>query len=443
MADQRTPGDARGGSPKGFAEPVRFALIEFFFWASILCFEGFMVPYLSDEGYSPSRIGPIMSAVFGLAVLGQPLLGAISDRIASPKWLVGATMAIAGISVVLVPSVSRIYGAVLAIALVYSVTGNSLPAVLDGWIMARREYNPRLKYGVVRGLGSAGFATAALVLGLVTDRLGAGVVFPVYLGLAAVTAVLALTVPRVRRDGTAAADRPDPRIAEEARRPLDRTRPEHGVPSRDGCVVGVVRDHVVAVLRNRAYVLLLVSSFLAFVGFRAALTFLPLLIEELEGSLSDVGLAHSIGAISEVPFFFLSTLIFTRFRGSRFVVVTLVLLAVRLAAYSLLTSSSQVLALQVTHGLTFGLFLAATVDYIHTIAPREHRSFFQALAPSVYFGLGSIVGSWLGGIVIELSSTDWLYRGSGVLALLGAGLLMLTPRKRFRDTESSPRPTGT
>ncbi|MDA3951403.1 MAG: MFS transporter, partial [Spirochaeta sp.] len=97
--------------------------------------------------------------------------------------------------------------------------------------------------------------------------------------------------------------------------------------------------------------------------------------------------------------------------------------SLRLLAYTFLTTAPQILILQLSHGLTFGLYLAATVEYIHRIAPPEHRSFFQALAPSVYFGLGSIAGSWLGGIVIEAYSVLWLYRGAALLAAFGAGIL--------------------
>ncbi|MFP4115181.1 MAG: MFS transporter [Spirochaetales bacterium] len=407
----------------GLAEPIRLSAIEFFFWSSIACFEGFMVPYLTSVGYRPAQIGPIMGAVFGPAIVGQPVLGAISDRISSPKWLIAVAMVVAGSVVVLIPAAVGWYAAVLVIVLVYSVSGNSLPAVLDGWIMARRDYNPRINYGIARGFGSAGFATAALALGYVAERWGPGIVFPVYLGIAIATAALAVTAPQMRP--TASTEETTPPCRDGA----PKTRSDRGLRSLSRRVwtrVGVVG-------RNRRYVLFLIASFLAFVGFRAAFTFLPLLIDELGGTLSHVGLAHSIGAISEVPFLFLSALILRRLRGSRFVALTLLLFGLRLSTYSVLTSTAQVLGLQLTHGLTFGLFIAASVDYIHAIAPPEHRTLFQAIAPSVYFGLGSIVGSWIGGIVVEAISVFWAFRGAGVLAVAGSLVLFVSPAHGSAD----------
>ncbi|MFW6260326.1 MAG: MFS transporter, partial [Spirochaetota bacterium] len=91
--------------------------------------------------------------------------------------------------------------------------------------------------------------------------------------------------------------------------------------------------------------------------------------------------------------------------------------------------SEAVLLLQLPHGATFGIFLAATVDYINEIAPPAHRSLFQAIAPSVFFGLGSIVGSWVGGIAIEAFSLVWVYRAAAVLAVAGAAGMALIVRR--------------
>jgi MFS transporter, PPP family, 3-phenylpropionic acid transporter len=393
------------------AEPYRFAAIEFLFWSGIVTFEAFMVPYLRSVGYTPGRIGPVMGAAFALSVLGQPLLGAVTDHVRSPRRLIATVLVLSGVAVIAVPAVSGVYAALFAVVLVYSLTANSLPAVLDGWIMARQEHNPRVRYGIVRGIGSAGFAAGALVFGVVTERFGLTVIFPSYLGLVAVTAVLALGVPAVKPAAEAAAG------AAAGGPPVSRIHP-----------FAHIRGRLNAVLSNRAYLLMLVSSFLAFVGLRAALTFIPVLISELGGSLTDVGLAHSIAAVSEIPFFFLSVVIFRRVRGPCLIASILALLGLRLFGYTLLTSAPQILLLQLTHGVTFGLFLAATVEYIHRIAPPEDRSFFQALAPSVYFGLGSITGSWLGGIVIEATSVFVMYRATALLAVLGSGLLFVFSR---------------
>lgn len=416
-------------------EPVAFAVIQFLFWSSIVTFEAFMVPYLRENGYTPGAIGPIMGAVFGLAVVGQPLLGALADRISSPKLLIAGALAVASLAVLATPAVVSWYPAVVLIALVYSLSANSLPAVFDGWIMARREHNPRISYGVSRGFGSAGFAAGAAAVGFVAERFGSAVIFPIYVAVALSSAALVLRVPRAGESqgstvsaGTAAAGIASAGIAAGDEFGGDRQGRRNGRR-----ILAAIRENGAAVLGNRPYLTLLLGSLLAFVGFRAALTFLPLLIEELGGSVSDVGLAHSVGAVSEIPFLFFSSWLLYRYRGPALITLILALLSLRLFVYTLLGDTTQLLILQLSHGLTFGLFLAATVDWIHRIAPKQHRSFFQALAPSIYFGIGSISGSWLGGVVIETFSVMTMYRLAALFAAAGAVVIAFGGSRGLRD----------
>ncbi|MFP4373356.1 MAG: MFS transporter, partial [Spirochaetaceae bacterium] len=408
------------------SQTARFAILQFLFWSSIVCFEAFLVPYLRSVGYAPGQIGTVMAAVFALALVGQPILGSITDRIGSPRYLVAAVLIVAAAGVNLIPLVRFSLFAILGLALLYSVTANSLPAVLDAWIMSRRDTLAPPDYGIARGFGSLGFATAAVVIGFLTDRYGLQLLFPAYLILvlaAAGTALFMPRPPRPERPASGAKQTAAEWAPEELGLPAP--APEVRTPPVRGFINGLR-----AVLRNRSYLLLLGSAMVAFTGLRAGITFIPLLIEEVGGTVSDVGLAHSIGAVSEVPLFFLSTLILRRYRGLPLLGAILVLFALRLYAYTLVGSAWGVLALQLTHGLTFGLFLAAAVDYIHRIAPPEHRGFFQALAPSVYFGIGSIVGSWLGGIIIEATSVALLYRLAAGASLLAAALPLAAARAR-------------
>ncbi|NBB89595.1 MAG: MFS transporter [Spirochaetes bacterium] len=411
-------------------QTARFSLLQFLFWSSIVCFEAFLVPYLRSVGYAPSQVGTVMAAVFGFALVGQPILGSITDRIRSPRYLVTGVLVLAAVVVNLMPLVRVSLIAIVGLALLYSVTANSLPAVLDAWIMSRRETPAPPNYGIARGFGSLGFAAAAVIIGYLTDRYGLELLFPAYLVLVLAAAATALFMPRPPR--LPPRERPASRQREAA---VEWSPEELGLPSpapevRTPPVRGFI-DGLRAVLRNRSYLLLLGSAMVAFTGLRAGITFIPLLIEEVDGTVSDVGLAHSIGALSEVPLFFLSGLILRRYRGFPLLGGILILFAVRLFAYTLVGSAGGVLALQLTHGLTFGLFLAAAVDHVHRIAPPEHRGFFQALAPSVYFGIGSILGSWLGGIIIEATSVVILYRLAAGASLVAAVPPLVAARAGF------------
>jgi MFS transporter, PPP family, 3-phenylpropionic acid transporter len=399
-------------------ETSRFAGLELLFWASIVFFEAFLVPYLTELGYQPARVGLVMSGVFGLALIGAPLFGSVIDRVRSPRLIVASVLVFGAIVVRMMPFVSSSYAAILAIALLYSLSANSMPAVLDAWIMKRGETGLPVNYGLARGFGSLGFALGALLMGYLTERFGLEVIFASYLYAVLAAAAIAMTIAP-RSDAAPAANRSSARAVPDDWITTSDTGDGSGSGGR---ATPDLRVGLTSMLANPAYLVFLASAFLAFAGFRAAITFLPLLVEQIGGGLSDVGIAHSIAAVSEVPFLFLSSLLFRRIRGRSLIAIVLALLGLRVLLYTIGESVGAVYALQATHGMTFGLFLAGSVDYIHRIAPPDHRSLYQALAPSVYLGLGSIFGSWLGGVLVEATSVIRLYHVAAGVIVLAAPL---------------------
>ncbi len=434
MEDQRRPSGAR--------ETTRFALVEVFFWAAVVSFEAFMVPWLRGHGYTPSQAGLVVAVVFGCAVVGQPILGGVSDRVASPGRMVATALLIGTAAFLSMPLAVQWMPVLLVLAAVYSLTIASLPAVLDAWIISRREVVPQLHYGIARAAGSFGFATAGVVLGFLVDRtaVGVAIIFPAF-AVATLTAVgVAIRAGRSTPASTpGATSAPGPAAAAGSARPT-----QHLPVSAMAPPILTAREQfhgaMRAVLANRPYLLLLLGSFLGFSGLRAALTFLPYLFDSVGGSVGHVGLAYSIGAISEVPFFVGAAILHRRVRGAPLISAVLVVLGIRLLMFTWMTTPGAILILQISHGLTFGIFMATAVDYIHRIAPPEHRGFFQTLAPSVFFGMGSIVGGWLGGILMEATSIEWLYRAAAVLALIGAPIPILAGANA---TTAPPTAVGT
>lgn len=370
-----------------------------------------MIPWLTERGYGPAQSGLVMAVAFGFATVGQPLLGSITDRVSAPGRMVATVLFVGSAAVMTIPLVAERFRLLLVLSFVFSLSTISLPAVLDAWIMARRARHSGVNYGVARASGSFGFAAGGILIGLLANRFGLGIVFPSSLVLALGAAFVSLRIARATADP---AEAPAPSVRHHAES-TDRS---------EGTAIGRASTHLIqairAALSNKAYLTLLISSFLAITGLRAALTFLPFLIESLGGSVATVGTAHSLAALSEVPFFVFSAYLHRHMRGHRLISAILAVMALRIFLYTILGSYHAVFLLQLSHGATFGLFLATSVDYVHEIAPERHRGFFQTLGPSIYFGLGSITGSWLGGLVIEALSVVWLYRIAACITLTGA-----------------------
>jgi PPP family 3-phenylpropionic acid transporter len=91
------------------------------------------------------------------------------------------------------------------------------------------------------------------------------------------------------------------------------------------------------------------------------------------------------------------------------------LYAVRMLLLAVVDSSGGVIALQAMHGLTFGGFLVVCIPRAHQLAVGRHPATVQALLTMAAFGLGNVVGSFLGGALLD--HTRAAYVGVAVLML--------------------------
>jgi PPP family 3-phenylpropionic acid transporter len=82
----------------------------------------------------------------------------------------------------------------------------------------------------------------------------------------------------------------------------------------------------------------------------------------------------------------------------------------------------SLLAIQLTHAFTFGVFYLAGVQTMDTFVPDGLRATAQGIFASVTFGLGGLVGNALAGLLYEPLGMDRLYM---VAAVLAAGATVL------------------
>ncbi len=408
---------ARPNRFEGIAtETWQFAALMVFFWASVVTLEGFLVPYLTSIGFGSTAAGMVMSSIFLANLVSAPLWGAVCDagdrhRTVMAIALIGSTA-----SVLLIQLAAPRFLPVILLGIAYSATANSMPGVLDSWIMRRRRVEPRIEYGIARGFGSAGFALGGIVIGQLSDLYTPAVLFPAYATFAAVAIVFVLRMPRggnpsrgqslTTGSGTADAEfrgkeqpiDPYVDVHAEADRPV--------APAKQTLSMDIIR----AILGSTPYLIFLVVSLVIFVQLRAAITFLPLLVYETGGSNIHVGLAQSVSAGSEVPFMFATAFLLRKLPPRALILFGMTVFIVRIGLMGWIESPQLLVAMQMLHGLSFGIFMPVSIHYIDRIAPRRYATVFQTLAPSFYFGVGSVVGSSLGGVFVEQFGLVAMYR---------------------------------
>ncbi len=367
-----------------------------------------MVPYLSGIGFTERQAGLVMAAIFLVSIGSAPLWGYVADRTGRHRQIIALALAVGIMALLSILGSGASFGLIVLFALIYSLTGNSMPALIDSWIMKIRRAGSPISYGIARGFGSFGFAASGAVLGIVLQRYGLALLFPIYAALTLVVLLIALTThPQQRNAG----------------------------PTTHESVTTVSAGAALrAVLTNGRYLVLLASCFFIFLGTRPAVIFLPLRLYALGGTTIHVGWAQSVAAGSEIPFMFLSTFVLRRVKPRLLLLSAMVFFVVRLVLLRFAPTPGMLVAAQAIQGISFGFLLPATVHYIDRIAPPEYRSLFQTLAPSVYFVLATVVGSSAGGAIIGRFGLDALYAAAPIVAGVGVilfgGSLVVSGRRR-------------
>jgi len=173
-------------------------------------------------------------------------------------------------------------------------------------------------------------------------------------------------------------------------------------------------------LKNKAFILFLIAMMFMTITHRENDSYIGIYINELGGTEALVGVAWFVGLISEVTVFALSAYWFRKFHPIFFIITASIIYAARWFIYGAVAGPQAIIALQVMHGLSFGVFYTTAFDYVTKITPNLLQSTGHLVFYSVFFGISGIIGSLSGGWIIEHYNGTTLYNLMGITALIGA-----------------------
>ncbi|KAL1923965.1 uncharacterized protein VTP21DRAFT_7000 [Calcarisporiella thermophila] len=125
----------------------------------------------------------------------------------------------------------------------------------------------------------------------------------------------------------------------------------------------------------------------------------------LHATGTQLGWTGPMSALTELLFFFYSKQLLSNFGGSFLILLAHVVTIVRALAYTILPpgpfGSTVALSLQLLNGVAFSGLWAAGVQRADEFAPPHLSATSQGLFAAVYLGIGTGLGSLVGGMVYE------------------------------------------
>ncbi|MCA0982431.1 MFS transporter [Halobacillus yeomjeoni] len=373
-----------------------YRFIQMFYLFAFFGF-GALFPLLSvyleqEKGLNHTQIGIVLSALPLLTIFMQPIWGMISDYTRRPKLLLIIAALAASMFGLIYPWM-QIFPTLLIGIICLAMFQSGIVPLSDSLSLSFVQKNNK-EYGNIRLWGAIGFAVAVFVVGRVTDHTGSLSWIFYFFSLALFLSIISLLQFPKRAD-------------------------EVSVSFRTGLKI---------LIKQKPFLLFLVSTFLIFGPVLANNYYFGTFILSVGGTLSGVGLAFLLAAGSEAPFMKFSQQIINRF-GIIFVIIFSASVSCgRWLLYYFEPSSEVVYATTIVQGISVGLYIPAALLLIRELAPDDVRATAVGIYSAVGNGLGNAVFTFLGGVVIDFWGVNGMYGFFSGMTFLGILLVFKVNR---------------
>jgi MFS transporter, PPP family, 3-phenylpropionic acid transporter len=373
---------------------------------------GVLLPYLSilfeDDGFNSTEIGMVMAIGTVVSVLVQPGWGYIVDRFHVTRLVLVLSSLVPGI-VAIVFQVHWLWMIVFA-NLIFNLFSTPQAPIADSYAInfVRKTSH---SYGSIRLFSSLGWAIAAYIAGFYLDWFPASTLWIPFLLLSFLGTVAAMTF------GAGSLDI-EPNQIHENKAYSKVVRPELGIGG---------------LLRNSTFLFFLAGGFLASQTLAAFNTYFALTFQSMGGSLELAGAAFFLASATNVPAMLLSARLIRKVGRENVLVLASVAYVLRWGIQAWTHIPIVAILIQVLHGVSFGFYYIAAVDFVSTSASQEMQATAQTVFGVVCSGLAGIVGNLLNGYLLSLGGPELMYATCAFSALLAAACFLVVSRKTAKS----------
>ncbi|MCL2093941.1 MAG: MFS transporter [Treponema sp.] len=360
---------------------LRLSIMQFFFWFAAAT-GTYLTIFLIRQGFEPNQIGVIVATNSAVVIIAGPFWGTIADKLRSIRKVFLLCITISIVLWTVVPASSRIdlgpinfpWGTFGPLALMFLIIPISaffrMPAhsLMDAFTVQNCHLGG-ISYGHVRLWGSVGWTVMCMILSYLLPRFGVEMAFYMY-GVAFIP--LYLLMWNAKGVDVAKASK----------------------EKRTFKSMGFGR-----LFKSYYFVTYLFFAMMMHMPVVVSMTYLPFLVQSVDGNLEMIGLVAGYKALLEIPTLLLMRPLREKFPLPVAIGTAAVLYIIEALFYTRVTHFYQIIALQTLHGLGGGFMIGAATNYIYTMAPEGLNSTAHTLLGAVNSTSG-IIGSLVGGVLI-------------------------------------------
>ena len=375
--------------------PWRLGLFLAAYYMANAIYQGYISKYFEAQGMTTAQLSVILAATPLIAIVFQPIWGAMGDRARSRNRVLAGLIAAACVFMMMF-RVSGAFWYLLTVNILFSAVYTSIQPMGDSIILeelARRDQ----PFGPIRMMGAVAFAILNLVFGMILS--------PDHMELVvyAAFALLVMLLPAARL-----------------------------LPPTGGHQAGKKeKSNMGAILKMPGMARLFIMMMLLQLTYGYFYSFFSIHFTSLPGGTHTLlGLCYFLSAMSEIPFLLNSDRLLDRLGVGRLMSISAACITVRWLI--LATTQNAVIALlsQLLHCFGFIVLTVAMAKYIAITIPDELKASGQMLIAVVGFGIARSFGCLAGGFVA--SAMGSVQRGFALMSAVSGCALVIFAPKYFR-----------
>jgi predicted MFS family arabinose efflux permease len=287
-------------------------------------------------------------------------------------------------------------------------------SVLDSWILETSAHTAH-NYGFMRAWGSIGFAIIVTVFGQVIERYGWNVHFLSYGVIIFIIVIISLNIE----------DNSYQELQEEAN--LEQLKDAE--MKTENLKLAAVKDaevknkNIMQLFKNKDYMFILLITLLIFIPNQMIFVYLAPIIKSVGGDATDLGYMFFFNALSEAPIFFVAKYFLEKYKTNSLLLFSAFFYLLRFIIVAAASSPTYFLFFGMLQSLSFGVFLVTVRYYVKLIAPAALKTTAQSIVMMSAFGAAGIIGSLLGGYLIDNFGMTVMF--NVVISLASAAVLIL------------------
>ena len=382
---------------------LQTAGLQALYWMVFCPVYSFSSVFLLSRNFSNQQIGWVIAIGNILAVILQPVMGTLLDRVKriSIQWvliILALLDLVLLIGLILLP-LGLLWLAVFYVGVVSLLI--TMQPLVTSLTFAYINTGHDVNFGITRAAGSLGFAILSTILGYWIIRTTPGIIPVLSAVLVLAYVLLLVTFPKVGK-------------------------PEHAVVEDLSAVVparGFLR-------RYDRFVPFLIGVTCLFIFHTTINTFLAQIMASVGGKTSDLGISLTIAAICELPAFLGFSWLAARFSSSSLLKFSGIMYALRSFIFLVASSVFLVNMGQVFQAFSFAVFIPASVYFINKTMKDEDKVKGQTYVTGLAT-LGGVIGSIVGGRLLDTASVPAMLMFASAAAVAGGLLMLYSVRKKL------------